>query len=193
MNTHTGVGAMRERIHVERKGWPVLSVTLADDMAGALLTTVVPHNWQSGDYVQVAGDTSSPSVNGVHQVTVTGPTTATFPLESGVGSPAPTGLTATFLKDAQGSVRDSWVSVALMPAAVVPLSAQERLAQPPALMTTRFTRFQVRNIAGLNEQQRVRWTPTHPPESPEQILQITGVVQPPSDDRRFLMLECVGP
>ncbi len=191
MNTNAGCGVLRERIEVERKGWPVLSVTIADDVAGALITATVPHNWQSGDYIEVAG-AGSPT-DGVHQVTVTGPTTATFPLGAGVGSPPPDNVTATYLKDAQGSVRDSWVSVALMPAAVVPLSAQERLAQPPALMTTRFTRFQVRNITGLNEQQRVRWTPTHPPESPEQILQITGVVQPPSDDRRFLMLECVGP
>lgn len=191
MRTNAGVGAMRERIEVERQGWPTLVVSVADVSGGVQLTTAVPHGWESGDYITVAGDGSPSDLNGVHQVTVTSPTTATVPLEAGVGSPAPEGITATFLKDAQGSVRDSWVLVALMPAAVVPLSAQERLAQPPGLMTTRFTRFQVRNMAGLNEQQRVRWTPVHPPESAEQVLQIQGVV-PVDDGRRYLFLECVG-
>lgn len=191
MRSDTGVGVMRERIEVEAKGWSALTVTIARVGAVATITALVAHEWQSGDYVTVAG--ASPSdYNGVKQVTVTGAMTATFAISSGVSTP-PTGtITATFLKDAQGTVRDSWVSVALMPAAVAPLSAQERLAQPPALMTTRFTRFQVRNIAGLSEQQRVRWTPVHPPESPEQVLQITGVL-PVDDGRRFLYLECVGP
>lgn len=191
MRTNAGVGAMRERIEVEAKGWPALVVTIARVGAVATITTLVAHDWQSDDYVTVAG-ASPADYNGVKQVTVTGPTTATFAIGSGVSTP-PTGtITATFLKDAQGSVRDSWVLVALMPAAVAPLSAQERLAQPPALMTTRFTRFQVRNIAGLSEQQRVKWTPVWPPESAEQVLQITGVV-PVDDGRRFLFLECVGP
>ncbi len=191
MRIDGGVGQMRERIEVEAKGWPALVMSVSLDNGVVVMTSTVPHNWQSGDYVQVVGDVSPSELDGVHQVTVTGPTTATFQSEVGVGSPAPT-LTVTYLRDAQGTVRDSWVSVALMPAAVAPLSAQERLAQPPALMTTRFSRFLVRNIAGLNEQQRVKWTPVWPPESPEQVLQITGVV-PVDDARRFLFLECVGP
>lgn len=192
MNTGAGVGMMRERITVERPGWPSLVVTITRVGTVATITALVAHNWQSSDYVTVAGATPT-DYNGVKQVTVTGPTTATFAIGGSVATP-PTGtITATFLKDAQGSVRDSWVEVATLAAAVVPLTRQERLAQPPALMTTGFIRFGVWNRAGLNEQQRVRWTPTHPPESPEQIVQITGVVQPPSEDRRFLMLECVGP
>lgn len=191
MRGDMGVGAMRERIEVERQGWAALVVTMARVGAVATVTALVAHNWQSGDYVTVAGATPA-DYNGVKQVTVTGANTATFAIGSGVATP-PTGtITATFLKDAQGSVRDSWVLVALMPAAVAPLSAQERLAQPPALLTTRFTRFMVRNVAGLNEQQRVKWTPVNPPESPEQVLQIQGVL-PVEDGRRFLFLECVGP
>lgn len=192
MRNDAGVGAMRERIEVERQGWPTLDVSITDVSGGVEITTAVPHNWQSGDYIALAGDGSPSVLNGVHQVNVTSPTKATFALDAGVGSPAPEGLTATFLKDAQGTVRDSWVLVALMPAEVVPLSAQERLAQPPALMTTRFTRFRVRNVAGLNEQQRVKWTPVWPPDSAQQVLQIQGVV-PIEDGRRSVMLECVGP
>lgn len=193
MRKTAGVGAMCERIDVDEKGWAALVVTIAQIAGLATITALVAHEWQSGDYVTVAGATPS-DYNGVKQVTVTGDMTATFTIGSGVSTP-PTGtITATFLKDAQGSVRDSWVLVAEdLAAAVVPLSAQERLAQPPALMTTRFIRFQVHNRAGLVEQQRVRWTPTNPEGSSEQVLQITGVVQPPSEDRRFLMLECVGP
>lgn len=174
---------MRERITVERPGWPVLAVELTE-VSGAIatLTATVAHNWQSGDYIDVAG-------LGVVQVTATGPMTAEFPIDGDVTEGA---TTAVFVKDAQGSVRDSWVVFAVMAAAVMPLSAQERLAQPPALMTQRFTRFKVWNVAGLLESMRVRWTPTHPPEAAERVMQIQGVVEPDSGDRRFLMLECVG-
>lgn len=191
MRSNAGVGAMRERIEVEAKGWAALVVTIARVGAVATITALVAHDWQSGDYVTIAGATPS-DYNGVKQVTVINSTEATFPIGSGVSTPPSGPITAMFLKDAQGTVRDSWVLVALMPAAVAPLSAQERLAQPPALMTTRFTRFLIRNVAGLNEQQRVKWTPVNPPESPEQVLQIQGVV-PADDGRRFLFLECVGP
>lgn len=191
MRTDDGVGAMIETIAVEQKGWSALVVTIARAGAIATITALAAHGWQSGDYVTVAGATPS-DYNGVQQVTVTGPTTATFSIGSGVATP-PTGtITATFLKDSQGYVRESWVLFAEMRAGDVPLSAQERLAQPPALMTTRFNRFIVINRAGLNEQQRIRWTPTHPPESDEQILQITGVVRV-QGRRDRLFLECVGP
>lgn len=182
MNTMAGVGAMSERITVERPGWPSLAVTLEEASGGlVVITAAVAHLWETGDYIDVSGV-------GVVQVTVTGEMAATFEGEFDQSS-----ATATFVKDAQGSVRDSWVLVAEMAAAVQPLSAQERLAQPPALMTTRFTRFRVHNISGLAEQQRVRWTPNYPEDSPEQVLQIQGVLQPDSGDRRFLILECVGP
>lgn len=191
MRPDAGVGVMRERIEVEAKGWSALVVTIARSGLVATITAVVDHDWQSGDYVTITG--ASPSdYNGVKQVTVTGDMTATFAIGGSVTTPATGSILATFLKDSQGYVRESWSLWALMPAAVAPLSAQERLAQPPALMTTRFIRFMVRNIAGLSEQQRVKWTPVHPPESPEQILQITGVL-PVDDGRRFLFLECVGP
>lgn len=186
------MGLMRERITVESPGWAAIVVTITRMGAVATITASAEHGWQSGDYVLIAG--ASPSAyNGVKAVTVTGDMAATFAVDSGASTPATGTITAQFQKDGQGGVRPSWIEFARMPAAEMPISADERMrmgSAVPAMLTARLTRFKVRAIAGLNEQQRVRRTPVWPPGSPEEVFQITGVL-PFEDGRRFKLLECV--
>jgi head-tail adaptor len=192
MKLEDGVGTFRERITVERPGWPELSVTIT--RSGSVATITGWADWQDGDYVLIAGAAQG-AYNGTKQVTVSGsPEDATFPVDASTDTPATGTITAQFVTDAQGGVRPSWTTVAAdLPAAMAPLSAMESLRQmPQALMTTRTTRFKVRVVAGLSEVMRVRWTPVWPAESAEQTLQIQGVI-PEGDGRRFLFLECVGP
>ncbi len=191
MRPEDGVGTFRERITVERPGWPVVSVTIT--RSGSVATVEGISGLQSGDYVQIAGATPT-DYNGVKQVTVDGsPVAVTFPIDSGVSTPATGSITAQFQKDAQGGERPSWIEFATMPAAMAPLSNYERpQTTPPALMTTQITRFKVRVMSGLSALMRVRWTPVWPPESVEQVLQIQQVL-PEGDGRRFVTLECVGP
>jgi putative tail protein len=60
-----------------------------------VITTTAPHNYKTGDQVRITGHTgSTPSLNGVHAITVTGATTFTIPVSVSVGG---TGGTAALL------------------------------------------------------------------------------------------------
>ena len=71
---------------------------------------------------------------------------------------------------------------------MVPLSANERL-QAKAISAQTNYRFRVYVRTDVTAKMRAQWTPTWPPGSSTQTLEIHGVI-PWDDGRTFMILEC---
>lgn len=182
------IGDLRERLTVESFApVPVSLSSLTRASTTATATTGAAHGYTTGDYVTVAGATPA-GYNGKVKITVTGATTFTYPVNGALATPAIGTLTAVYDSDAQGGRKLAWATVAILPAALVPQSAAERL-QAQAITAVVDTHFRVRVRAGITPKMRVRWTPSWPPSSAEQTLQIHGVL-PIEDGRTWMFLEC---
>lgn len=198
---HGSSGAMRERLVLQSKAPRPVSVTSLTEAAGlALAFTAAAHGFESGDRVRMAGAVppwGSPPLwgnddgaNGVVTVTVLSTTAFTYPMAIGVGSPGTIGgtITATYVSDAQGGQRATWSTVATVAAEMIPIRAWERL-QAAALQVERTYRFRIYARADASELLRALWTPTWPPGSVTQTLEITGVL-PDAECAAYQLLEC---
>lgn len=198
---HGSSGAMRERLVLQSKTPQPVSVTILTEAVGvALAVTATPHGFESGDRVRMAGAVSpagSPPMwgdddgfNGLVTVTVVNTTEFTYPTTVNLGSPDVVGgtVTATYVSDAQGGQRAIWSTVATVAAEMIPIRAWERL-QAAALQVERTYRFRIYARADASELLRALWTPTWPPGSVTQTLEITGVL-PDAECAAYQLLEC---
>lgn len=187
------VGAMRERLVVQQNAWPALKLT-ALTRSGTTATgqTVVPHGYQAGEYVTVAG-ASIAGYNGKVAIGSVPSTTAfTYPVESSLGTPTQTGITATYASDAQGGRRANWTTLATIWAALAPLSGAERLQLATVQAIVNY-QFRVRVRTDLSPTMRVAWTPRWPPGAPTRALEINAVTffdDPWSAGMRYQLLQC---
>jgi len=188
------IGKMRERITIEDNvpdALAVSSVTRA--ITTATVTTSTAHGLASGDYVTIAGASPAGYNTDRKQVSVTAATTFTYQVSSGLTTPATGAITVTYLSDAQGNRKAGWDTFVEVSAEVMPISSQERLAVAaiPALASSTQYRFRIAARADVTDQMRIRWVPRWPPNSPEHVLEIVGVL-PEGDGRRYAVLECIG-
>ena len=198
---HGSAGAMTERLALQSKvPTPVSIVDLAEIGGVAFATTAVAHGFKTGDRVRVLGaepPAGSPplwgeddGLNGLVTVAALTPTTFSYPVTVVLGSPSDiTGtITALYVSDAQGGVRPFWTTYATVWAEMVPIRAAERL-QAAAIQVVRDYRFRLYARADTTEECRALWTPTWPPGSTQQVLEITGALPDP-DCSAFMLLEC---
>lgn len=184
------VGAMRELLTIQSSTPPILEVTLTRVGTLATGTTEVPHDYRSSDWVLITAE-GSPLVedyNGRHPVTVTGPTTFTFPVASGLTTPVT--ATVTFTGDAEGAQREFWSTVITVPAARDAIGSSERL-QREAVQSAVDHRFRVRTRADVTAKMRVLWTPSWPTGTAK-VLKLSGdpVVE---EAGVYMTLNCVEP
>lgn len=193
MANNGAIGKLIERLTFEDNVPDALSVSsLTRAATSATVTTATAHGYASGDYVTVAGALPT-GYNGKVKITVTGPTSFTYQVSSALSSPATGTITSTYASDAQGNVKAGWETFAdRVPAEVIPISAQERLAAAaiPALATVTRYRFRIAIRADVNEKMRVRWVPRWPPNSEEHVLEIDGI-QREDNGRRWMLVDCV--
>lgn len=181
-----GSGAMTERLDIQENRPPILSVTSLT-RAGSVATAVTgeAHTYQTGDYVTVAG--ASPSgYNGKVKITVTGATSFTYAVSSGLATPATGTLTVQYTNDAQGGRREFWEDVATIYGEMVPLRTSERL-QREAVQSAVDYRFRVYERDDLAATMRVLWTPSW--TSTQRVLTLSGPPVPCEDGRTFMYLE----
>lgn len=185
-------GKLIERLIIEENvPDPIGVASITRTSTTATVTTAVPHGYASGDYATVAGAVPT-GYNGKVKITVTGANTFTYPVLGSLTTPATGTITVVYVSDAQGGKRVSWATHATIAAEAIPIDADERLAAAsiPAFATTTRYRFRTWARVDLTDQMRVRWTPTWPPDAPERVLEITGLIGE-DDGRRFMYLECV--
>lgn len=183
-----GAGRKRERLLIQTSTPQAVSVSsLTRSGTTATATTATAHGYLNGDYVTVAGATPS-GFNGTVKITVTGASTFTYTVSSGLATPATGTITVTFSKDAQGGARQSWSTLDTIWAEQIPLRVSERL-QLQAMQAVALTRFRVAVRADITPKMRALWTPTWPPNAPQQELEIHGVL-PDGDGRTDMWLEC---
>lgn len=185
-------GKLIEQLSIEENvPDPIAVASIARTSTTATVTTSAAHGYATGDYVQMAGAVPA-GYNGKVRITVTGPTTFTYQVLGALATPATGTITVTYVSDASGGRKVGWNTVVTIPAEVMPISADERLAAAaiPALATVTRYRFRTWARVDLTDQMRVRWTPTWPANAPEHVLEITGLLLE-DDGRRFMFLECV--
>jgi head-tail adaptor len=171
----TRVGAMHERLIIQRNDPPLLSlVSLTRATTIATATTLEPHQYVSTDWVTIAGAVLA-GYNGKVKVTVTGPTTFTYAVNSTLTTPAVGPITAIYTSNAQGGQGTNfWRDLDTLWAEMMPLGAMERL-QLAAVQSDVKYRFRVRVRADLSPTMRALWTPSWPPGVPPKTLAISGV------------------
>lgn len=182
---------MIERLTIEENAPVSLAVTITRTGSTATATTTAAHGYSTLDYVTVEGATPA-GYNGKIKITVTAPTTFTYPVSSGLTTPATGAITVTYTSDPQGNRKIGWNTFAEVAAEAMPIRADERLAAAaiPALASSTQYRFRVQTRADLTDQMRVRWTPRWPPNMQEHVLEITGLL-PEDDGRRYMLIEAV--
>jgi SPP1 family predicted phage head-tail adaptor len=188
MGAAGAIGAMRERLTVQDPtpvAKSVSSLTSAGTTATA--TTAAAHGFVTGDWVTVAGATPA-GYNGRVKITVTGATVFTYVVGAGLVTPATGTITATYVSDAQGGRAVTWTTLATVFGELVPLRGSERM-QAQAIGSQLSLRFRIRSDARFRPTMRALWTPTWPPDSDEQTLEI-GAVIPVDDGRTWMVLEC---
>jgi head-tail adaptor len=183
-----GAGAMRERITIQTDAPAAVAITSLT-RGGSTATAVTPtaHGYSDGDYVTIAG-ASPAGYNGTVRVSVSQDFQFTYPVDSGLTSPATGTITSTYTRDAKSGRRVDWRSVATVWAELIPLRASERL-QAAAMQSDVFLRFRIRARADVQPNMHALWTPSWPPDSAQQTLEIGGVL-PVDDGRNYLLLEC---
>jgi head-tail adaptor len=182
------IGTMREQLVVQTSAPLARSVSsLTRSATTATVTTAAAHGYATGDYVTIAGATPA-GFNGKFPVTVTGSTTFTYAVSSGLSTPAAGTITATYASDAQGGRAETWRTVDTLWAELVPLRADEQLAVRSTTAQTDL-RFRVRVRADVTPKMRALWTPGWPAGAAQQTLEIHGVL-PIDGGTRFMFLEC---
>jgi head-tail adaptor len=177
------IGAMRERLVIQRNDSPVLSVSsLTRVNTTATGTTMLPHGFRVGDYVTLAGSTIAGWNAKVKLVTVPSTTTFTFTCSSALTTPATGTITVTYTSNAQGGQGTNvWRTLDTVPAEMIALRAGERL-QFAAIQSGTAYRFRIRVRPDLSTSMQILWTPSGSPGSPRKTLTITGL--PPEGDGR---------
>lgn len=180
------MGALRERVIVQTPDpqvIPVSTVTRSGSVATA--TAAKPHGFATNDYVTVA-DAVPAGYAGRVKVTVIDGLTFTYPVDPALATPAAGAMTAVYVSDAQSGRRVVWTEVLRLWAEMMPLRASERL-QLEAVQSDVTYRFRVRRRTGLSPTMRLLWTPRWPRSSPQETLEITGVIP---EDLTYMTLEC---
>jgi head-tail adaptor len=137
--------------------------------------------------VTIAGATQA-GYNGTFQITVTGLTTFTFQVNSGLTTPATTStaFTALYTNDSIGSKAENWVTVATVCGELMPLRSGERLQAQSMSAQTDYA-FRVYRRSDITPPMRVSWTPSW--GGGAQSLEIQGV-RPDGDGRRMMLIDC---
>lgn len=181
------IGALRERLTLLTATVLAVRVTaLTRSGTTATAVTQTPHGYTTGDFVRIAG--ADQAYNGKAKVTVLSSTQFSFTCTAGLTTPATGTITSTYVSDAQGGRLETWRTLDTVGGELLPLSAGERL-QLAAVQTSTVYRFRVRRRADVTAKQRVRWTPSWPPQAASQTLEISGVL-PLGDGRTWMQLEC---
>jgi len=183
---------LRERLTIQENVPDPISVSsLTRTSTTATAQTAIPHGYTSTDFVTVAGAVPS-GYNGKVKITVTGPSSFTYPVLGTLATPATGPITVTYVSDASGGRKIGWNALASAPdgiwAELLPVRAMERL-QAAALQAQLDYRFRVDVRPDLTPAMRARWTPQWPPGSPLHTLEIHGIT-PDGDGRQYLFLEC---
>jgi head-tail adaptor len=179
------IGSLRERLTLQSALSAAIGVTSLTS-AGTLATavTAVPHGFPGGDYAMVAGATPG-GYNGRIKATVIGLSSFTYPVVSGLATPATGAITVLYLSDVEGGRATGWTTVDTVSAEVLPLSSLEQL-QLGAVQGTAIYRFRVRVRSDLRLTMRVLWTPLWPPDAAPKTLQVTSIL--PEADGRFYQI-----
>jgi head-tail adaptor len=180
---------LRESIEIqENLPDPVPVATLTRTSATATVTTATPHGFTTGDFVQIAGTTPT-GYGGKVKITVTGPTTFTYPVLGTLATPATGTITVTYVSDAQGGRKIGWEALRTIHAEAIPVKAWEKL-QVQALQGQLDYRFRIHTVdaGGITDEMRIVWTPQWPAGSPVHTLEISGIL-PDRDGRQFVFLE----
>jgi head-tail adaptor len=175
-----GTGAMTELLHMQENVPAALAVTLTRAGTLATGTTAIPHEYLTRDTVTI--NVTEAGYNGRRSITVTSPTTFTFPITSGLATP--TSGTVTYLSDPQGGRRAFWADRLDVWAELVPLSSTERVEREAIRSNVRF-RFRVHLQLDLRSAMRARWSPSWGGD--ERQLEVVGLL--PANDPRFFYLE----
>ena len=189
-----GVGAMRERLTIQKNEWPVLElVSLTRSGTVATAVTRIAHGYNSTDYATIAGADQA-GFNGRMKVTVVDANTFTYTVANTVTTPATGHPTAQYWSDAQNGKRANWVNLTPVPifAELIPLSANERmqLGTAQSIVTVQ---FRVRVRTDLSPTQRVLWTPRWPVGAKQQTVQVNGIVDwtdPWAAGMRYQIMQC---
>lgn len=182
------IGAMEERILIQRNDAPTLTVTsITRSSTTATVTTQAAHGYATNDYVTIAGADQS-DYNGKKKITVTTTTAFTFTVANSPTTPATGGITATYASDAQGGFRVTWRTRDTVWAELVPLRADEQL-QVQAIGSQFDLRFRVYVRHDITAKDRVVWTPRWPKGASPRYLEIKGMVPYESGDD-FMLLVC---
>jgi head-tail adaptor len=182
-------GELREQLVIQKDLWPAIAVTLTRIGTTATAAAAAPHNYVTGDYIDVAGAAQG-GYNGRVKVTVPSPTTFTYTVDGGLATPATGTPTARYAKDAQGGRRENWVPHTTVRAQLVSTAEGERL-QGEAMTAQASYRFRVRRRADLTPRMRATWTPIWPPSAPALALEIHGV-PPEGNGVTSMFLDCGG-
>lgn len=189
------IGALKERLLVQRNDPPTLSVvSITRTSTTATVTTSVAHSYVATDYVTIAGcDGATTGYNAKWKV-VAAPTstTFTFTCSSGLTTPATGTITVVYTSNAQGGMGSngsSWRTLDAIPAEMIPLGAMERL-QIQAVQSSVQYRFRVRTRSDLQPTMRVLWSPSWVSGEVRKTLAITGPPIPVEDGRQFMFIEC---
>lgn len=188
MPAGTQLGDLTERITFRSdEPQPVAIVTLERVGARAVATTATAHRLEDGDYVRIGGATPVEYNATQQQVSVTGPTTFEYPIDLTVPTPAGGSPSVVFQSDSQGGQRDQWWEVAAVWAAMIPLTASERLQAEMVGSIVRY-RAVIHYRPGLTAKMRIGWRPYREPA--ERVLEVHGVAPHPDHPRRLLVVEC---
>jgi len=183
----TATPVLRERLTLqENVPAPVAVTAITRVTTVATVTTATPHGATTGDFWTIAGATVS-GFNGNKQVTVTGPSSFTYPVIGTLVTPAVGTITATYFSAAGGGHVIGWETLDTIWAELLPVRAMERI-QAQALQAELDYRFRVHTRPDLTHEMRALWTPQWPPGSPLHTLEIHGIV-PDGDARQYLILE----
>jgi hypothetical protein len=174
------VGAMTEQLVLQTAAAPtlvVVSITRAGSVA--TVTTLVPHNRVTGDFVEL-DDAVPVGYRGRFKVTVTGPTTLTCTVNPGLSTPATTPGTLTYATNAAGGQNEVWRTIDTFAAEQVSVGVTERL-QADTLQGVEVVRFRIYARTDIVGRARVLWTPAWPMGAARVELGVIGTRPIPNE------------
>lgn len=188
--TTKGLGAMRERLTIQRNDPPTRDVSsLTRTSTTATVTTTVAHGYAATDYVTIAGSLVTGYNAKWKIVAVPTSTTFTFTCNGSLTTPATGTITVVYTSNAQGGQGvNFWRTLAKISAELMPISASERL-QLKAVQSDVTYRFRARVRPDLEPTMRALWTPSWVRGEAQKTLAITGVL-PVEDGRVYAFVEC---
>jgi len=183
-------GPLREILLLQENVPAALVVTsLTRTSTTATAITAVPHLYTTNDYVLIAGATPAGYNFTKIKVTVTGPTSFTYPVLGTLASPATGSITATYFSGPGGEHVIGWESFRTIHAELIPVKAWESL-QVQALQGQLDYRFRIHTVdsGGITNEMRALWTPQWPVGAPVHTLEIGGIL-PEGDGRQWHVLD----